>query len=229
MKASHILHLQRLAAPAVALLLLASGCTTAHMTGAFAGGSLGAIFGSSIGGLIGGPRGADAGRAIGLLTGTAVGTAAADAATSKRRPDTSRPAPDKACERYDDIAYDSYPSPVPPTNRWGYIEVTNVTFADADGNHVLNAGEHAYVSFEIYNRGDRTLHDVAPVIACDNRRIRISPTAIISALPPGRGTRYRAAVLADRRLRTGEVRFTVSFGTDAARVVAKRFSLHTAR
>lgn len=226
---THLLPLlRRAAAPAAALLLLASGCSTAHLTGAMAGGTLGAVFGSSIGGLSGGPRGAYAGRAIGLVAGAAVGTAAADAATRPRTPEPS-PAPEARSESPDPVAYGSYPAPPQPAGPWGYVEVTGVTFADAGGNHVLNAGEHTYVSFEIYNRGDRTLRDVAPVVACDNRRIRISPTAIIGSLPPGRGVRYRAAVVAGGRLRPGEARFTVSFGTGRGRVVAKRFSLRTAR
>lgn len=228
MKAHPLSLLRRAAAPAAALLLLASGCSTAHMTGALAGGSLGAVFGSSIGGLSGGPRGAYAGRAIGLVAGTAVGVAAADAATRPRTPGRE-PAPETRSESYDPVAYDAYPAPAPPAGPWGYVEVTGVSFADAGGNRVLNAGEHAYVSFEIYNRGDRTLHDVAPVLACDNRRIRISPTAIIGSLAPGRGVRYRAAVVAGGRLRPGEARFTVSFGTGKGRVVAKRFSLRTDR
>ena len=213
-------------------LLALSSCTGSRMAGAAVGGSLGAIFGSSIGGLMNDPRGADAGRAIGLLAGTAVGVASVEAAENRDHPASpTRPNHSEPASSHEGISYGHITEmqPAPPANRWGYIEVDNVTFSDHNDNHSLDAGERAYLTFNIHNRSDKTLYDVAPIIECDNRRVRISPTAIISVLPSGNGMRYRAAIVADERLRDGQARFTISFGAGRDRVIAKTFTLRTHR
>lgn len=221
------------------LLPLLCGCTNRQLAGVSVGGSFGAIFGSSIGGLMGGPRGADAGTAIGLATGAAIGAAVTQERSERpARADNSRK---RRTDTYDDDLYADYASAKPARqhtpqgstasapSRWSYLEVSNVRFLDSNGNRCLDSGEHAWVVMDIHNRGSRTLRDVAPVVACESRRVAVSPTAIVSELAPGAGIRYKAAVLAYRKLRDGSLRFTVSFGQGPERVVAKTFLVDTRR
>lgn len=206
---------------------LLSGCGYREFGAVAAGASLGGVFGSSIGGLVGGPRGADAGRLVGMLAGGATGAAVAG---SDERPAASA----STGTRYDDVDYgygdraDARPG-AGAARQWDFIEVSRVRFTDSNGNRCLDAGEEAWLEMEIHNRGGETVTDVAPVIACDNKRILISPTAIIRSLRPGGGVRYRAAVVGRSNLRSGEATFTVSFGSGRGKVTAKTFRIRTGR
>lgn len=192
--------------------------------------SLGGMFGSAIGGILGGPRGADVGMLLGGATGAAVGAASAEKAQEERttryesyaepysdydnygrsrderrsngKNRTARSTDDVRYGRYDDYALTAVPSD---------LEVRNVTFADADGNHVLTPGERAYITFEIHNRSTSLARNVAPILSCDYSRINISPTAIIGDLPAGSGIRYRATVVARRNARARTLGFDIAF------------------
>lgn len=213
-------------------LLLAS-CTSSQFSGVATGSMLGGMFGSSIGGVMGGWRGHDLGGAIGMLAGGAVGAAV----TAERTQESGA----RDGKRYDGdnvygtVEYGSYREEArrgvaaAGTSAWDFLEVTAVRFADADDNRCLNAGERAFLTMEIYNRGDRVLLDVAPQISCDNRRVAISPTAIMSRLEPGQGFRYRAEVIAPERLREGFAVFSVAFGNGKRKVTAKSFRIRTGR
>ena len=217
-------------------LFLLSSCSYTQMAGVATGGSLGAIFGSSIGGLMGGPRGSDVGSLVGLMAGGTLGAAA----TTERSKETDyeRKAGYSAYRTphhyTEDIQYGYSERPSAhrnnaPQSGWAYLEVSNLRFNDSNNNRCLDAGEKAYIIMDIYNRGTAPLHNVAPQVSCDNRRISISPTAIVSMLPPGSGIRYKAALVADERLKSGQSLFTVSFGEGREKVVAKTFPIQTAR
>lgn len=213
--------------------LLSVGCTPHQLSGVATGSTLGGMFGSSIGGVAGGWRGHDLGGAIGMLAGGAVGAAVTGEHKQK--------AGVRSRERYDGddvygkVEYGSYREEarrgVAAANAAGveFLEVTALRFSDADENHCLNAGERAFLSMEIYNRGDRALSEVAPQISCDNRRIAISPTAIMSRLEPGQGFRYRAEIIAPERLQDGFAVFTIAFGSGKNKVTAKTFRIRTGR
>lgn len=218
MKASHIL------CAALAAVALAS-CSSSQLAGTAVGSSLGAIFGSSIGGVAGGPRGADLGRAVGLVAGGAAGAAVT-------APRTERPEASRRTATSEPDGYGSYAPARPgttPQSAWDYIEVSNLRFVDANGNRCLDPDETAYIEFEMYNRSDWTLRDVAPRISCTNRRVIISPPAVVASMPPGGGVRYKAVVRAPRRLRAGrEIGFSVQFGSGRQLVTARSFTLRTA-
>lgn len=209
--------------------------------------SLGAMFGSTVGGIIGGYRGADAGMLIGGAVGGAVGAASAKAAETQRnesynegqydihrrnsthRP--SRPYASSSQRSYNDAsvgygAYDEYDYDVAAVT--SQLEVSNIVFADANGNRVLESRERAYVTFEIYNRSNATVYNVAPIVTCDEKRINISPTAIIGDIRPGQGLRYKAAVVAKRNLRNRNVTFTIAFPDhNGNAVVVRSFHVRT--
>lgn len=205
----------------LAMLLLLTSCNSlSEFYGAATGSSLGGMFGSAIGGLMGGPRGSDAGAIIGMVAGGVVGASAAS-----RTEDRSSAAYERSYT--DEVDYDYTPQRHYSASAYSDIVVRNVTFNDENGNHSLDSRERAYIILDIYNDGRNTAYEIAPSIACDNRRVVISPTAIISALPGGRGARYKAAITSRGNLKNGVTRFQVSF--DGGRTVAKTFTLQTRR
>jgi len=204
------------------VVIMLSGCTSRQFVGVTTGSMVGGMFGSSIGGIFGGYRGSDVGNAIGMLAGGAIGAAVT----------SDRPA---RTESYDGVEYGGYREDVRYGNEayagsdWGYLEVTGVRFSDANENHRLDAGERAFLTMEIYNRGDRPLRNIAPHISCDNRRVIISPPAIVSALEPGQGFRYQAEIIAPERIKNDTFTFSVAFGEGKRKVTAKSFRIRTAR
>lgn len=207
--------------------LLLTSCTSSQFGAVATGSSVGGMFGSAIGGILGGPRGSHVGAAMGMILGGAGGAAV----TAKKNDNIAKN--NGSIEEYDEIygtpaddvtyrkARKSSPS---DNNRWTDIEVKNVVFSDDNENRALDAGEEVYVSFEIYNRGDATLFDVAPLITCDSRYISVSPAATIAAIEPGQGIRYRAMVRASSKLKDGKTVFKIIFGNT---YTAKAFSVNT--
>lgn len=229
-----------------ATLLLGSCTSYDSWNRTTTGMSLGAMFGSTVGGLIGGYRGSDAGMLIGGAIGGAVGAASAGAAESKRNNGyeegdyatnhrsysrsnshhnnrNSRDYNDGAVEYGQFSEYDHAPASVA-----SQLEVGNIVFADANGNRVLEPRERAYVTFEIYNRSNSTAYNVAPIVTCDEKRINISPTAIIGDILPGQSLRYKAAIVGKRNLRNRSVTFTIAFPDNSGNVVTMRsFNVRT--
>ena len=182
--------------------------------------SLGAMFGSTIGSIVGGYRGADAGTLIGGAVGGVVGAASAEAAANRRR---------EAAESVPRNSYRSAQPLEPSYGRYdetrnysatvGQLSIENIVFADANNNHVLESGERAYITCDIYNRGTQAVRNVAPVVGCNEKRIAISPTM-----------RYKAAVVAQRRLKDRVVGFSILVSDAAGRpLVMQEFSIRTAR
>ena len=214
----------------MAVCLLLSSCSYQQFGAATTGSSLGGMFGSSVGGLMGGYRGHELGTVAGMATGAAIGIAA----TSKK----SKPAKkEKEPEYYDD--YDSYedyaakPSKKQRSagtyNELNALSIERIHFTDANNNQYLEPDEHASLVMAIYNRGNETLYNIAPQVTCDNKRIRISPTAIVSELAPGQGFRYRAEVIASNKLKEGVTVFKVAFENGHDPIVKKTFSIKTAK
>lgn len=204
------------------------------------------MFGSSIGGLMGGPRGSDKGTLAGMIIGGAVGAAAtaprtqsssSSSSTTSRRDYDEVDAYNRRGSNYsagdDDVYYDTYnrsnyQAPAAAQSDLSYIEVTNVHFLDANNNKRLDKNEEAYLVMDIYNRGDRTLYNVAPSITSSaGKRIAVSPVSAISSLTSGQGVRYKAAVKALRRISDEYITFYVSFGTGRQAITAKQFKIRT--
>lgn len=204
----------------ICALFFGSCSSYQSFSGAVAGGSLGGMFGSAIGGIIGGHRGADAGTAIGVLAGAAIGSQAAKGKSERTTPSTPYD-----YGRNDDLEYGRIERPSNTAYQWQNLEVSDIRFFDTNDNRALDAGEQAYIEMNIYNNGNVPLYDLVPTIKSDNKRIRISPSAIIAKIEPGRGVLYRAAVIATDRLRSGNAVFSVFIGNNATPL--KQFRVHT--
>ncbi len=197
--------------------------SSGQFAGVVSGSSVGGVFGSGIGGIFGGPRGHDIGTAVGMLAGGAVG-AAATAPRGERRSGSDE----------QEVGYGRYQEPGYRNSGasaalWQNLEVSNVQYADDNGNRCLDPGERASITMDIYNRGNVTIYDIAPQITCSDRNATISPTAIVSALESGQGFRYRAEIIAPRRIKSDFLTFTVSFGQKRQRVTAKTFRIRAGR
>ena len=107
------------------------------------------------------------------------------------------------------------------------IEISNVAFADNDGNNILSRGEFGQIAFEIRNNGTQAISDLYPTIteATHSNHFRISPTTRIDLLKPGEIVRYTATIIADKRIKTGEYNLSIAILKDN-KSIAKVMELH---
>lgn len=215
--------------------LILSSCSYNQFGAVAIGSSLGGMLGSSIGGLMGGPRGADRGTIAGMVIGGAVGAATTASRIQHKSSNTHSQSTysDDAysiAENSDRVSYDTYNSsryrvPSAALSDLENLEVNNIHFLDDNNNQRLDDGERALIVFDIYNRGTKTLYNLAPNITCSSKRVSISPAATIATVLPGQGIRYTASVVAVRRLKGSSLRFTICFGEGKQQVVVKTFEI----
>lgn len=188
--------------------------------------TLGAFFGSTVGGLFGGQRGADLGTLVGGAAGAAVGAATAEknaqqreAAYERRNEERYRRQDDETYRRGDEqVDYGRYDKRRETYAAFNGLELSNLTFSDYNGDRTLQPGEHAQITFDLYNNTGRTLYNIAPVVACDYKRVNVSPTAIIAELPAGRALRYQAEVVARTNARERDVLFQIALPDASGRL-----------
>ena len=216
----------------VATLLCLTSCTTYQqattwnrsMTGAY----IGSMFGSLIGDAVGGHHGSHVGSAIGGITGAAIGAASAQKQEESRYERRHQ----KDYYYDEDIYYGNardytYVAPTAPANN---LTIDNIVFADTNGNRMLERGETAYVTFDIHNTTNHPIYNIAPIISCDNRRIKISPTATIARIDAGRAMRYKAVVMAQSNVRSGVTTFQIGFAETGYRLdPARTFRIYVRR
>ena len=221
--------------------LTLSGCSSYDsFSRTTTGFSLGAMFGSAIGGILGGPRGSDFGTVVGGATGAVIGAASAESARKEREAyrrereareypyPAGRPAVDEAAES--GISYGRFEPTRPTSVAPGNLEVSNIVFADATADRVLQPGEQAEITFDIYNRGNSPVRNVAPIVTADYDRVYVSRPAIISEILPGQGFRYRAAVMARNNAKRKPVVFTIAFPDGQGRTVeVRRFTVNVVK
>ena len=197
--------------------------------------SLGAFFGSTVGGLIGGYRGSDIGTIVGGAAGAAIGAASAEKNAQQREQYSERDYRDYRSGRYgnenrryenEPVGYGRYNNNSDVYASFNGIEISNLTFADYNGDRALQPGEHAQITFDLFNNSGRTLYNIAPVVSCDYKRVKVSPTAIIGELPAGRAMRYQAEVVARSNARDREVVFQIALPDAQERLYpVKTFSI----
>ena len=87
--------------------------------------------------------------------------------------------------------------------------------------------------FEIMNNSDQTVYNVNPFVvdATGNRHVRISQNLSIESIAPHQGVRYTASILADERLKDGEivVRIGVAQGRREVTSQTRLFNVPTAK
>ena len=203
-----------------------------HVIGSAIGAISGGRHGHDVGALIGTVGGVAAGAAIGAAVDNAEQRKYQEEVANRRRmnPPTRDESGFDAYGRGDDrIDFDGdgstpgyniassqtvVPQTVSASSLGGYslhvnpqIEIRHARVADANEDMVLVRNEECTVSFEIINHSDKPLFNVQPTVmeVTGNKHIHISPNLNIERIPPRQGVRYSATILADGRLKDGEV------------------------
>ena len=208
------------------LIMTLTACDSAReFYGMATGASLGGVFGSAIGGITGGRRGHDVGTIAGMVIGGAIG-----AAVNRDKPSGHMSKKETSSSDYygdydyDDYTYDKSPSP------FANLEIENLRFVDPDDHTYIGAGSHTHLVFEIRNYGEEVVFDIAPVVTVSGtKEILLSPTAIVSELPPGRAVRYTADIVATKKLKNGMADFSIGFSDGQTVYTMRSFQLATRR
>nr|WP_314698945.1 hypothetical protein [uncultured Prevotella sp.] len=92
------------------------------------------------------------------------------------------------------------------------IEIVNARFVDDNQDGVLSRNEVGKIIFEVMNSGDKVISDVQPSVleTTDNAHIYVSPSIHIESIAPGKVVRYTALVKADKNLKNGMARFSLT-------------------
>lgn len=206
--------------------------TGAYVGGQF-GHVVGSAIGSINGGRRGYDMGSVIGTVGGIAAGAAVGAAVEKAQERKYNERMERQHPrgeygkDAGYQNrqpavngdYDDrIVFDgegvpgTYPADVPSytvaeLSRKAPLEVRNAIITDSDHNGVLTRGEKCTVQFEILNNTHSTVYDIFPLVedVTANTHVKVSPNLRVESIAPFSGIRYTATILADKKLKDGEI------------------------
>lgn len=216
---------------------LVSSCSGGAAGGAYAGGQFGYIIGSSIGGIAGGWRGHHTGALIGtiggMVAGAAIGDAVENAERSKYEKRADRNYPPR---RSDNDIYDPQgrgDDRIMITAQEAPLEIRNAMITETMRDGVLTRGEECSVVFEIFNLSDESVYDVRPLVedVTGNKHISISTNLNIESIGPHKGVRYTASILADKRLKDGEikVRVGVAQGKHVVKSQTRVFTVPTAK
>ena len=244
---------------ALGAAVLLSSCSSYNAaSGAYMGGQFGHVVGSAIGGITGGWRGHDWGALIGTVGGIAAGAAigaAVDNAHEKkmeqRRAERPVPRQQRVQQQqkqpvthdygYDDSGYDPNGggddrivfSDEGFTSNRSSLEIRNAGVYESQKDGVLTRGEECTVVFEIFNTTDRTIYDVRPWVedVTGNKHINISPNLQVESIAPHKGIRYTASILADSKLKDGEIllRVGVAEGKNDVTSQTRQFTVPTAK
>lgn len=187
MKANYIIGLF------VSSALLCSSCKTMtpqnkQMFAMQTGEMIGSVSGSLVGDRIGGWGGSLIGSVVGGVAGSALGAAAAN--PYKTQPQQSN-APEERHEPQ--------------------LVIRDILLTDENKNGILEAGEHAHLTFIIQNNGSRNITQIIPQLKGkkEAKRIRNSETISISHIKPGEEIRYRVNLLGTSQLKEGKAVYQI--------------------
>lgn len=221
------------------MAILMAACRNSS-EGFYTGSNFGYLLGAAIGGIAGRGLGHDIGAAIGTVGGAAAGAAIGNAkekARTKERRETLerlRRVSEKnrhlinPVEGNDDRVDLGLISPGEPP-----LEIRHATITETKQDGLLTRGEQCTVTFEIYNVSDQTLNDIRPMVKelTDNDHVKISPDLLIESIGPRQGVRYTATILADKKLKDGEIKVKVGVACGEQEVESQMrcFTISTAK
>lgn len=187
MKANYIIGLF------VSSALLCSSCKTMtpqnkQMFAMQTGGMIGSVSGSLVGDRIGGWGGSLIGSVVGGVAGSALGAAAAN--PYKTQPQQSN---------------------VPEERHEPQLVIRDILLTDENKNGILEADEHAHLTFIIQNNSSRNITQITPQLKGkkEAKRIRNSETISISHIKPGEEIRYRVNLLGTSQLKEGKAVYQI--------------------
>lgn len=177
----------------VSSALLCSSCKTMtpqnkQMFAMQTGGMIGSVSGSLVGDRIGGWGGSLIGSVVGGVAGSALGAAAAN--PYKTQPQQNN---------------------VPEERHEPQLVIRDILLTDENKNGILEAGEHAHLTFIIQNNSSRNITQITPQLKGkkEAKRIRNSETISISHIKPGEEIRYRVNLLGTSQLKEGKAVYQI--------------------
>ena len=207
------------------VLLIMSSCTSNTAGGAYVGGQFGHVIGSAVGGITGGWRGHHTGALIGTVGGMVAGAAIGSAIDkAEERKYEERIPQRRNLPEYERVYMDDVVS---------MLEIRHAEILESQRDGVLTRGEECTVVFEIHNTSDNPVYDICPFVedATGNKHINISPNLRIESIGPRQAVRYTATILADKKLKDGEivVRLGVAQGGRTISTQTREFRVPTAK
>ena len=207
------------------VLLIMSSCTSNTAGGAYMGGQFGHVIGSAVGGITGGWRGHHTGALIGTVGGMVAGAAIGSAIDkAEERKYEERIPQRRNLPEYERVYMDDVVS---------MLEIRHAEILESQRDGVLTRGEECTVVFEIHNTSDNPVYDICPFVedATGNKHINISPNLRIESIGPRQAVRYTATILADKKLKDGEiiVRLGVAQGGRKIGTQTREFRVPTAK
>ena len=230
----------------------ATGGEFGHVIGSAIGGISGGWRGHHVGSLIGTVGGAVAGAAIGAAIENAQNRPYENAQNYPYDGAQNNPY-DTGIQGDDRIVFDEEPGTYPQDDiaagnntpsandrrsiklsdltRKTPIELRKATIIDANHDGASTAGEECTVMFEIMNNTQKSVYNVYPLVedVTSNKHVKISPNLRVESIAPHQGIRYTATILADKRLKEGEiiVRVGVAVGQDRIDSQTQEFRIPT--
>ena len=219
-----------------------SSCSSYNTAaGAYAGGQFGHVIGSAVGGITGGWRGSQWGALICTVGGMAAGAAIGNSIDKKQEAKYEK----RVNERMSQHSYDNE-SGYDPMGRGDdrivfqgndyvapALQIRHAGIYESVKDGVLTRGEECKVVFEIFNNTNEVVYDVRPLVedVTGNKHVNISPNLHIENIAPHRGVRYTATILADKKLKDGEilVRVGVAQGRNEITSETRQFTVPTAK
>ena len=207
------------------VLLIMSSCTSNTAGGAYVGGQFGHVIGSAVGGITGGWRGHHTGALIGTVGGMVAGAAIGSAIDKAEERKYEERIPQRRNRpEYERVYMDDVVS---------MLEIRHAEILESQRDGVLTRGEECTVVFEIHNTSDNPVYDICPFVedATGNKHINISPNLRIESIGPRQAVRYTATILADKKLKDGEiiVRLGVAQGGRKIGTQTREFRVPTAK
>lgn len=97
------------------------------------------------------------------------------------------------------------------------IEISNITYADENGDGVLSSGENAQLYFDVINTSEEPFYGLMPVVlSYKTKRIFISDPIRIDTIQGKRALRYVAEICADKSIPNGTafLKISLHYGQD---------------
>lgn len=193
-------------------MLLGTSCKTMtpqnkQMFAMQTGGMIGSVSGTLIGDRIGGWGGSLIGSVVGGVAGSALGAAAANPYREQ-----------------------SMQTDLPEERDIPKLIIRDILLTDENKNGILEAGEHAYLTFIIHNNGSKNIQQILPAIKGkkEAKRIRNSEVIPITNVKPGEEIRYRINLLGSQQLKDGKAIYRISLNDSQGQTLyEEEFSFST--
>lgn len=90
------------------------------------------------------------------------------------------------------------------------VEISDIIYADENGDGILSSGENAQIYFDIINTGDEPIFGLLPIVlSYKTKKIQVSDPIRIDTLEAQKALRYVAEIVADKSIPNGKAYFKI--------------------